>query len=406
MTKIAIIGAGASGIFTAINAKNEDNQVFLFDKNEKIGKKLFITGKGRCNITNSKIYDEFLDNIVVNEKFLFSSFNQFDNFSMMDYLEKDGLKLVVERGDRVFPKSEKSSDVIKFFKRKIREDDINLRLNENIKSIKKVNDKFYLKSEKDSYEFDNVVIATGGLSYPKTGSTGDGYVFAKNFGLKVEKTFASLVPIKVKDDDVLSLEGISLKNINLRIECEDKTFEKFGEMLFAKKAITGPVVLSLSSYINKRKVKAIYLDLKPALSFSKLEKRLIRDFDENPNLDISNNLKKLLLNAFIDVILNRSGINPHKKTNQLTKEERQSLMNNIKNFSLEFDSLDDISRAVVTSGGVNVREINPKNMESKKIPGLYFVGEVLDVDGLTGGFNLQIAFTTAFACAKDLKEIG
>ena len=203
MTKIAIIGAGASGIFTAINAKNEDNQVFLFDKNEKIGKKLFITGKGRCNITNSKIYDEFLDNIVVNEKFLFSSFNQFDNFSMMDYLEKDGLKLVVERGDRVFPKSEKSSDVIKFFERKIREDDINLRLNENIKSIKKVNDKFYLKSEKDSYEFDNVVIATGGLSYPKTGSTGDGYVFAKNFGLKVEKTFASLVPIKVDRKSVV-----------------------------------------------------------------------------------------------------------------------------------------------------------------------------------------------------------
>lgn len=404
MKEIAIIGGGPGGSFAAINAKSSDNRVTLFEKNDKIGKKLYITGKGRCNITNAKIYDEFLENIPVNKKFLYSSFSKFDNYSLMDYCEKNGLKLEVQRGDRVFPKSEKSSDVIKFLEKRLKEKQIQIKLNEEVKSIYKDDDIFYIKTSKESYKFDKVVIATGGLSYPLTGSTGDGYKFGEKFNHKIVNTVPGLCPIKIKNEDTKNLEGISLKNISLHVKTNGREISEFGDLIFAKDTISGPVVLTISSMINREKVDDLYIDLKPALTFEKLDRRIIRDFDQQPNLDISNNLKKLLLNAFIPIILDRSKISAHKKCHQITKEEREELVKNIKEFRLVFKGLDSISRAVITSGGIDLKDIDPKTMQSKKVSGLYFVGEVLDIDGFTGGFNLQIAFTTGYACGSSIKE--
>lgn len=404
---IGIIGAGAAGVFTAINAKNKNNKVSIIEKNKQIGKKLFITGKGRCNITNAKFFDEFLENIVVNKKFMYSSFTNFDNYALMDYLENKGLKLVVQRGDRVFPKSEKSSDVIKFFENLITKNHIELKLNEKVeKIIKDEKGKFLVKTNKDTYSFDKLVIATGGLSYPLTGSTGDGYKFAKEFSHNLIETKPALCPIRFKDKDLDSLNGISLRNVSLNVETKDRNFSEFGEMLIGKNFITGPIVLTMSSLINKSQVKGLYIDLKPALDFEKLDNRLVRDFENDLNKDIVNVLKNLLLNAFVEVILKRSKIDFHKKVNQITKEERYKLIDVIKHFKLEFNGLSHVKNAVVTSGGVDCKELNPKNMESKKVSGLYFVGEVTDVDALTGGYNLQIAFSQAYACAEDLRSFN
>lgn len=403
---IGIIGAGAGGIFTAINSKNEKNKITLIEKNDKIGKKIFITGKGRCNITNAKFFDEFLDNILVNKKFMYSSFTNFDNYALMDYLGNKGLKLTTQRGDRVFPKSEKSNDVIKLFEKLIKEKNIDLKLNENVNKIYKDKDlnKFIVLTQNNSYEFDKVVIATGGLSYPLTGSTGDGYKFAKYFSHKIISTKPGLCPIKFLDDDLDSLNGISLKNVSLNVECEDKKISEFGEMLIGKKFITGPIVLTMSSLINRKKVKNMYIDLKASLDFEKLDNRLLRDFENNSNKDVGNILKKLLLNAFVDVVLKRSNIDFHTKANQITKDERFRLINEIKYFHLKFNGLSEIKNAIITSGGVDCKELDPKNMQSKMVSGLYFVGEVTDVDALTGGYNLQIAFSQAYACAKDLRR--
>ncbi|PMC82670.1 NAD(P)/FAD-dependent oxidoreductase [Anaerococcus hydrogenalis] len=404
---IGIIGAGAAGVFTAINAKNKNNKVIIIEKNKQIGKKLFITGKGRCNITNAKFFDEFLDNIVVNKKFMYSSFTNFDNYALMDYLENKGLKLVVQRGDRVFPKSEKSSDVIKFFENLITKNHIDLKLNEKVEKIlKDEKGKFLVKTNKDTYSFDKLVIATGGLSYPLTGSTGDGYKFAKEFSHNLIETKSALCPIRFKDKDLDLLNGISLRNVSLNVETKDRNFSEFGEMLIGKDFITGPIVLTMSSLINKSQVKGLYIDLKPALDFEKLDNRIVRDFENDSNKDIVNVLKNLLLNAFVEVILERVKIDFHKKVNQITKEERYKLIDVIKHFKLEFNGLSHVKNAVVTSGGVDCKELNPKNMESKKVQGLYFVGEVTDVDALTGGYNLQIAFSQAYACAEDLRSFN
>lgn len=404
MEKIGIIGAGASGVFTAINAKTEDNEVVLIEKNDRIGKKLFITGKGRCNITNAKFFDDFLDSIVVNKKFMYSSFTNFDNYALMDFIEDNGLKLSIQRGDRVFPKSEKSNDVIKLFEKLISKNKVDLRLNEKVIDIKKDN-KFIVKSDKNTYEFDKLVIATGGLSYPLTGSTGDGYIFSKKFSHSIINPVPGLCPIMFKDKNLDKLNGISLKNVSLNIETNKENLKEFGDMLFAKDFITGPIVLTLSSFINRSKIKRMFIDLKPALDFEKLDNRLIRDFDNNPNKDISNILKKLLLNAFIDIVLERAKINKDIKANQITREDRHRLVNEIKFFHLEYDKLKNISSAIITSGGINCDEINPKTMESKLVSNLYFVGEIIDVDCLTGGNNLQVAFSQAMACAKDLRRI-
>lgn len=403
METIGIIGAGASGVFAAINAKNEYNEVILIDKNDRIGKKIFITGKGRCNITNAKLYDDFLENIVVNKKFMYSSFTKFDNYSLMTYIENKGLELTIQRGERVFPKSEKSNDVIKLFEKLIKEKKVDLRLNENVLDISK-SDKFYVRTDKKIYHFDKLVIATGGLSYPLTGSTGDGYKFAKNFSHKLINVRPGLCPILFKDKDLSSLNGISLKNVSLNIVTEDEVFKEFGDMLFAFKFITGPIVLTLSSLINRKKVIDMYIDLKPALDFEKLDNRLIREIKKESNKDISNILKKLLLNSFVDIILSRTNIRKYTKANQLTRDERHSLVKAIKFFDLKYKDLANIKTAIVTSGGVDCKEIDPKTMQSKIVEGLYFIGEILDVDCLTGGFNLQVAFSQAYACAEDLRR--
>lgn len=404
MEEIGIVGAGPAGIFTAINAKSPQNRVILLEKNEKIGKKLFITGKGKCNLTNARVYDEFMEALVRNKKFFYGAFNRFDNYALMDFFEGRGLALEVQRGERVFPKSGKSSDVIKCLETCLKEKEVDLRLNEEVSSIKKEGEKFLVRTNKTSYAFDKLVLATGGLSYSLTGSTGDGYRFWEDFGQNIVEPRPGLCPIRVKDSDISGLVGISLRNISLNLETEDGFVSEFGDLLFAHRMITGPTVLTASSLINRTKVLKMWIDLKPALSMEKLDSRILRDFSESPNLDIDNCLKKLLINALIPVILERAKISPHKKVNEITKKERLRLGKAIKNFSLTFDRLEDIDRAIITSGGVDIKGINPKTMEAKKVPGLYVVGELLDLDALTGGYNLQIAWSTAHACGRALKE--
>ncbi|WP_295885409.1 aminoacetone oxidase family FAD-binding enzyme [uncultured Anaerococcus sp.] len=347
MKKIGIIGAGASGLYAAINLKNQNTDVTILEKNDRIGKKILMTGNGRCNITNAKFYDEFLENIVTNQKFLYSSFSQHDNYASMDFFQSKGLELVTEEYDRVFPKSQKSTDVIRFFKREIIKNNIKLITNTEVLSIKKF-EKFLVKTDKKNYDFDYLIIATGGLSYPNTGATGDGYKFAKNF-------------------------------------------------------ISGPSVLRLSSFIVGTDVRQISLNLS-VLDENELDKTLIEIFDKNPNKDISNVLDNIVPNALSPVIIKRAHINPDKKSNQITKDERSRIVKNIKNFTLDFDKFGGFNTAVITKGGVDVRDIDPKTMESKLVFDLYFVGEVLDIDALTGGFNLQIAFTSAFAASSAIKE--
>lgn len=402
MKKIAIIGAGASGLYAAINLKNENTDVSIFEKNDQIGKKILMTGNGRCNISNAKFYEDFLENIVSNKKFLFSSFSKHDNYASMDFFESHGLALKVEENDRVFPKSQKSSDVIKFFEKQIVEKNIKLISNAKVEKIEK-DEKFLVTTSKKTYDFDIVIIATGGLSYPNTGSTGDGYKFAKNFGHKISKTYPSLVPIFFKDKDMEKIRALSLENVGIRIETDQDVFTEYGPILLSKNFISGPAVLKISSYIVGKKVAGIYLDLARE-DASDLDKKLLRLLEENSNKDISNVLKEIIPNALVDVLLQRIDISANLKANQLRKDKRQKLIGNIKNFSLEFDKFAGYNSAVITKGGIEVKQVNPKSMESKLVKDLYFVGEVLDIDGLTGGFNLQIAFTTAFAASSAIKE--
>lgn len=395
--KIAIIGGGPAGVMCAIKAA-ENHQVTIFEKNEKLGKKLFITGKGRCNLTNYCDEREFLKNIVNNSSFMYSSIYSFSPFTTYYYFEELGLPLKVERGNRVFPASDKSSDVIKAYEKKLKALGVKINLNYEVTSIEKVDDKFIINGREN---FDKVVIATGGISYKLTGSTGDGYKFAKDFGHKVIDQVPGLIGINLKNN--FSLAGLTLKNVELKILKDKKILSReFGEMLFTHRGISGPIVLTTSSKINRLKDFEMYLDLKPALDPEKLDARILRDFQENQNKNLENVMKSLLPRDLIIYVLEGAGISGDKKVNQITKEDRESLVRTIKNFSLKFDSLDDIDRAIVTSGGVDVKEIDPKTMESKKVKGLYFIGEVLDLDGLTGGFNIQIANSTGYSCGINL----
>lgn len=395
--KIAIIGGGPAGMMCAIKAA-ENHQVTIFEKNEKLGKKLFITGKGRCNLTNYCDEREFLKNIVNNSSFMYSSIYSFSPFTTYYYFEELGLPLKVERGGRVFPASDKSSDVIRAYEKKLKALGVKINLNYEVTSIEKVDDKFILNGRE---KFDKVVIATGGISYKLTGSTGDGYKFAKDFGHKVIDQVPGLIGINLKNN--FSLAGLTLKNVELKILKDKKILSReFGEMLFTHRGISGPIVLTTSSKINRLKDFEMYLDLKPALDPEKLDARILRDFHENQNKNLENVMKSLLPRDLIIYVLESAGISGDKKVNQITKEDRERLVRTIKNFSLKFDSLDDIDRAIVTSGGVDVKEIDPKTMESKKVKGLYFIGEVLDLDGLTGGFNIQIANSTGYSCGINL----
>lgn len=402
MKKIGIIGAGASGLYAAINLKNENTDVTILEKNDGIGKKILMTGNGRCNITNAKFYDEFLENIVGNQKFLFSSFNNHDNYATMEFYESNGLDLVTEENERVFPKSQKSRDVIKFFEKQIIVKNIKLVTNTRVEKILK-KEKFLVKTSSKDYDFDVVIIATGGLSYPNTGSNGDGYKFAKDFGHKISKTYPSLVPVFFKDKDLSNIKALSLENTGIKIVTDKGTFTEFGSILLTKNFISGPEVLKISSFVVDKKVKEITLDLSTE-NKEDLDKLLVDLFDKNPNKDISNILNEVIPNALVEVVLNRSRIARDKKANQITKKERFILIDNIKNFSLELDKFGGFNTAVITKGGIEVDQINPKTMESKLVRDLYFIGEVLDIEALTGGFNLQLAFTTAFAAVSAIKE--
>lgn len=396
---ICIIGGGPAGIIAAGIAASRGNNVTLIEKNERIGKKLFITGKGRCNITNSSPIEDFFDNIVNNKHFLYSSFYTFNNEDILSLLEKYGLKVKVERGNRVFPSSNKSSDVIKALDKFLQDNGVNILLNTNVENIIMKENKFNIITKEKELSFDKILLATGGKSYPATGSTGDGYKFARKIGHKITDIRPSLVPIEIKENWIKELQGLSLKNIEISAIVNKKTiYNEFGEMIFTHYGISGPIVLSMSNYLHKYEDKdiKIFIDLKPALDNEKLDTRILKDFEKYNNKQFKNSLNDLLPKKIIPAIIKLSNIDPEKPVNQITKEERITLLETIKKFPITFKSFRPIDEAIVTSGGVCVGEVNPSTMESKIQPGLFFAGEVLDLHGLTGGYNLQIAYSTGY----------
>lgn len=396
---IGVIGAGPAGIIGAGFASSKGDSVTLIEKNDRIGKKIFITGKGRCNITNATYIEEFFENIVSNEKFLYSSFYSFTNEDIIRLLNIHGLDVKIERGERVFPKSNKSSDVIKAFEKFLVEQNVNVILNISVLDIDFKDDKFYLSTSRGEMIFDKIIIATGGKSYPSTGSTGDGYKFAKKLGHTIININPSLVPVEIKEEWVKRLQGLSLKNINISAIYKSKIiYEEFGEMIFTHYGISGPIVLSMSNYLHqysKENIKII-IDLKPALSIETLDARLLKDFEKYSNKHFKNSLNDLFPKKLIPTIIELSDIDPYKIVHQITREERMNLLDLIKNLTMTFKSFRPIEEAIVSSGGIDVKEINSSTMESKIIPGLYFAGEVIDVHGLTGGYNLQIAYSTGY----------
>ena len=399
--KIAIIGAGASGLFAG-SLLCKKHEITMFDKNEKCGKKLYITGKGRCNITNNCDKETFFNNVVNGKKFMFSCINQFSPKDVINFFEERGLKTKVERGERVFPQSDKSSDVIKTLQNACKKCDI--KLNEEVLNISFDNSKnmFLVKTKLKNYVFDKVIIATGGKTYSATGSTGDGYKFAKMFGHKIVEIKPGLVPIEVYDKFIKQLQGVSLKNVILTAKTENKTYNNFGEMMFTDKGITGPIVLTLSSYINKSKLKFLFIDFKPSLSKQQLFDRLERDIETNKNKTMSTFVKLYLPKSVGDVFLQRLNIPFELKAKSLSKTQKNNFVNMLKEFNLSYKNLYPLDAGIITSGGVDEKEINPRTMESKLQKGLYFIGEVLNVDCLTGGFNLTTAFSTAYACANNI----
>lgn len=398
--KIAIIGGGAAGLMAGGFLSKQGHTVTIFDGNEKCGKKLYITGKGRCNVTNACEKEEYLENVVNGRKFMMSAINQFTPYDTQSFFESLGVKLKVERGNRVFPLSDKASDIIKALT--LHCGDCEIKLNEMVKAIEKKESFFVVLTSDNKYQFDRVIIATGGMSYSSTGSKGDGYKFAKMFGLNVIKPRGALVPIKLKDKFCCELAGLSLKNVKLTANFSGGKKSLFGEMLFTHDGISGPIALSLSSYISQEREVKLELDFKPALNLEQLENRLLREFSENLNKNLTYIIKGLLPRSLVEIFLNKAAINGETKVNSVSKEQRMKIISLLKAFPLNFDGLYPIEAGIVTAGGVDLKEINPKTMESKLVKGLYFIGEVLDIDCLTGGFNLQTAFSTAYAAAVNL----
>lgn len=411
MSKVVIIGGGAAGMAAAIGASQCGHQVVLYEKNEKLGKKIYITGKGRCNVTNACDTEELFSHMVRNGKFLYSAIYGFTNFDMMDLLEECGCHLKTERGGRVFPVSDKSSGVIFALERKLRELGVKVFLNEPVKGLilsDGVCRGVVLEKWDRRVEADAVIVTTGGLSYPATGSTGDGYGFAKAAGHTVTSLSPALVPFLCEEQDVKDLQGLSLKNIEVTIYNGKKLlWKEFGEMLFTHFGVSGPVVLSASSYaadtIKKTTLK-MEIDLKPALSREQLDARILRDFEEAKNKQFKNSLSHLYPAKLIPVMIARSKIDPEKKVNEVTVKERQSLVDVTKAFTVTLTGLRGFNEAIITQGGIQVKEVNPSTMESKKTPGLFFAGEVLDLDGVTGGFNLQIAWSTGMLAGRSVQE--
>ncbi|MDE5667145.1 MAG: NAD(P)/FAD-dependent oxidoreductase, partial [Clostridia bacterium] len=383
------------------------NDVTVFEKNEKSGKKIYITGKGRWNVTHDCTPAEFLENVVSNPKFLTGAIYSFSPEKCVQFFEDGGLKLKLERGGRYFPVSDKASDVTRCLENYCKNADATFKFGEKVEKIDILHSTMlHIITAKDEYKFDNVIVCTGGLSYPLTGSTGDGYDFARTAGHKIIPLKQGLCGLNLKGDFYKSLQGLTLKNVNLSVLNGEKLIKSFfGEMLFTHFGVSGPIVLSASSLINRQDLKQIklVLDLKPALSDEQLDKRLLRDFEAYKNKSISNCLKELLPAALIAEVLKRSGIKPETQVNSVTKAQRLSLLTTVKNFDMIVASLRDFSEAIITCGGVDVKEINPKTMESKLVKGLYFCGEVLDLDAFTGGYNLQIAFATGYAAGNSIK---
>lgn len=417
MKKVIVIGGGAAGMMAAYAAAKAVNgaEVLLLEQNEKLGKKVFITGKGRCNVTNACETEELFHNVVSNEKFLYSAFYGFDNQAVMDFFEKAGCRLKTERGNRVFPVSDHSSDIIAALERKLKEERVCVRLHTKVKDVLTEQEKVTGVRLEDGTreEAEAVIIATGGVSYPSTGSTGDGYRFAKEAGHKVKPPLPALIPFTIEEKWCKELQGLSLKNVSVSLRIGKKElYSGLGEMLFTHFGVSGPLILSAGSIYSKELGNTgagsagsdipvqLLIDLKPALSAEQLDKRLLRDFGENKNKQFKNSLGGLFPAKLIPVMLELSGILPEKKVNEISKEERKQFVLKIKNLPLTVTGTRPVEEAIITMGGVNVKEINPSTMESKKVKGLFFAGEVLDVDAFTGGFNLQIAWSTGYLAGK------
>jgi len=415
MNKCVVIGGGAAGMLAAYAAAQNGNQVVLLEKNEKLGKKVYITGKGRCNVTNACDTEELFKNIISNPKFLYSSIYNFDNNAIIELLENYGCRTKIERGDRVFPVSDHASDVITALNRALKSNDVDIRLHtavtELIMAEQQDEARTCIKGVKtqkgEEILADAVIVCTGGISYPSTGSTGDGYLFAEKAGMKIKEPKPALVPLECEENWCKELMGLSLRNVQVTLmDGKKQLFQDFGEMLFTHFGVSGPIILSASSqYVKKHygNKLQLYIDLKPALDFEQLDKRVIRDFEENINKQFKNAVNGLFPSKLVPVMIRLSGIDPDKKVNEISKEERQRFVKLIKNLPLTINGTRSFLEAIITQGGVDVKEINPSTMESKKVKGLYFAGEVLDLDAVTGGFNLQIAWSTGYLAGNSIR---
>ena len=413
MPKVVVIGGGPAGMMAAITAAQNRHKVILIEKMNMLGKKLLITGKGRCNITSSLYMSDFIKNIPGNGRFLYSAFQNYTNQDIIEFLKQQGLEVKEERGNRIFPVTDKSKDVLECFKRKLKELDVDVRLNTTVKEII-VKDGYVsgVLTEEEKIYADRVILATGGKSYPLTGSTGDGYIMASKLGHTIETIKPSLVPLEIYNrEEAIKMQGLSLRNVRIKIvdktseNQEKEIYEDFGEMLFTHFGISGPTILSGSAHLVRypnleellkaKKIK-LYIDLKPALTEEQLDDRILRDFKELKNKQFKNSLDNLLPQKMISYIIEKSGIPEERKVNEITKEERKRILHLLKRLEFTIKDFRPIEEAIITSGGINTKEINPKTMESKLIKGLYFAGEIIDVDAYTGGFNLQIAYSTGY----------
>ena len=414
MSKVLIIGGGAAGMMAGVFAARNHHEVHILEKNEKLGKKVFITGKGRCNVANACDTEELFPAVMSNPKFLYSGFYSFGPQDVMNFFEEAGVPLKVERGNRVFPQSDHSSDIIRALERELKKAGAKVHLHTTVKEIVKKPEAEkvtgVILEDGTFMEGDAVIVATGGFSYQSTGSTGDGYRFARELGLKVTDISPSLVPLKTKEDYIPKLQGLSLKNTGLTIKNGKKVlYEDFGEMMFTHFGVTGPMILSASAHIGAKLAKAengelcAYLDLKPALTKEQLDARILREFETGQNKQFKNVIGVLFPSSLTPVMLELGGIPAEKKIHDISREERQHFVDLVKAFTFTITGMGEFKEAIITKGGVSVKEINPGTMESKKISGLYFAGEVLDLDAVTGGYNLQIAWSTAYLAAQAIQ---
>lgn len=409
MSKVIIVGGGAAGMFAAVTAGANGHEVHLFEKNEKLGKKLFITGKGRCNLTNDCDMEALFSSVMRNSKFLYSSFYGYNNLDVIRFFEEHGMRTKTERGGRVFPQSDHSSDVLRTLEKELKNQKVKVHLQTRVCRICAENGRFHSIELADGsrVQADACIVATGGLSYQTTGSTGDGYQFAEKLGHTMSQCMPSLVPVEAKEAWVPKLQGLSLKNVEISIyKGKKQLYKEFGEMLFTHYGVSGPVIISASSQIGEKLIKEelqLQIDLKPALNMEQLDQRLLREFEENKNRQFKNAVVSLFPAKLLPVMLELGNIDPEKKVNEISREERQGFAYLIKHLTMTLTKLRDYNEAIITRGGVKVKEIHPGTMESKLVGGLYFAGEVLDLDALTGGFNLQIAWSTAYAAGSSIE---